>query len=77
MKIFDGNGRVWQYSGVEYDEIVKLIETNIKPKLCPMCKGRGFYSTTNPDFWEDPNHGKTCPLCHDTGRIVNNRYKNL
>lgn len=71
--LFCGNGKVLTFSQGTYDELVKLIETYIHRVPCPLCRGCGYYISSNPDFWKDKRHGSKCSACYGTGRII--KYK--
>lgn len=72
--LFCGNGKVLTFPHGTYEELVKFIETNIHSISCPLCRGRGYYASDNPDFWKDKRHGSKCSVCYGTGRII--KYKN-
>lgn len=72
--LFCGNGKVLTFSHGTYEELVKIIKTNVQRVPCPLCQGRGYYISKYPDYWKDKRHGQKCTACSGTGRMI--KYKN-
>lgn len=47
--LYDGKGNVFTRLGGTYEDIYKLMETKISSRICPVCNGKGGYTSTNPD----------------------------